>query len=37
MAMKIDQKTPMGSALIIMEEVKMNENFDDSIFKRPAK
>ena len=37
MAMKIDQKTPMGSASIIMEEVKINEKFDDSIFKRPAK
>ena len=37
MAMKIDQKTPMGSVSIIMEQVKINENFDDSIFKRPAK
>ena len=37
MAMKIEQKTPMGTGLIIMEEVKMNESFDDSIFKMPSK
>lgn len=37
MAMKIEQKSPMGSAVIIMEEVKMNESFDDSVFKQPVK
>jgi hypothetical protein len=37
MAMKIESKTPMGNAVILMEEVKMNVSFDDSIFKRPAK
>jgi len=37
MAMKIEQKTPMGTGTIIMEEVKMNESFDDSIFKKPVK
>lgn len=36
-AMKIETKSPMGSGFIIMEEVKYNENFDDSIFKQPAK
>jgi phage-related holin len=37
MAMKIESKSPMGTALIIMEEVKFNEKFDDAIFKQPAK
>ncbi|HCE56675.1 MAG TPA: hypothetical protein DER09_02485 [Prolixibacteraceae bacterium] len=37
MAMKIEQKSPMGSAVIIIEEVKMNETFDDSVFKQPVK
>lgn len=37
MAMKIESKSPMGTALIIMEDVKINENFDDAIFKQPAK
>jgi len=37
MAMKIESKTPMGSAVILMEEVKINESFDDSVFKQPAK
>lgn len=32
MAMKIETKSPMGSGFIIMEEIKYNENFDDSIF-----
>jgi len=35
--MKIESKTPMGTALILMEEVKFNEKFDDAIFKQPAK
>mgnify|MGYP001764675354 CR=1 FL=1 len=37
MAMKIESKTPMGNAVITMEEVKINESFDDSVFKQPAK
>ncbi len=37
MAMKIESKTPMGNAVILMEEVKMNEPFDDSVFKQPVK
>ena len=37
MAMKIESKSPMGTALILMEEVKFNEKFDDAIFKQPAK
>lgn len=37
MAMKIESKTPMGNAVILMEEVKMNEKFDDSVFKQPVK
>ena len=37
MAMKIESKSPMGSALILMEDVKFNEKFDDTIFKQPAK
>jgi hypothetical protein len=37
MAMNIVSKSPMGSGSIIMEDVKFNENFDDSIFKQPAK
>lgn len=37
MAMKIETKSPMGSALILMEEVKFNEKFDDAIFKQPTK
>jgi hypothetical protein len=37
MAMKIESKTPMGNAVILMEEVKINEPIDDSIFKQPAK
>lgn len=35
--MKIESKSPMGTALILMEEVKFNEKFDDAIFKQPAK
>jgi hypothetical protein len=37
MAMKIESKSPMGSAIITMEEIKFNEKFDDAIFKQPAK
>ena len=37
MAMKIESKSPMGTALIIMEDIKFNEEFDDAIFKQPAK
>jgi outer membrane lipoprotein-sorting protein len=36
-AMKIESKSPMGTAVITMEEVKFNEKFDDAIFKQPAK
>jgi hypothetical protein len=37
MAMKIESKSPMGTAVITMEEVKFNEKFDNAIFKQPAK
>jgi hypothetical protein len=37
MAMKNESKSPMGSAIILMEEIKFNEKFDDAIFKQPAK
>jgi hypothetical protein len=37
MPMKIESKSPMGTAIVIMEEVKFNENFDDAIFKQPVK
>ena len=37
MPMKIESKSPMGTAVITMEEVKFNEKFDDTIFKQPAK
>jgi len=37
MAMKVEQKTPMGIVTILMEEFKMNESYDDSIFKKPTK
>jgi hypothetical protein len=37
MPKKIETKSPMGSAIILMEEIKFNENFDDAIFKQPAK
>ncbi len=37
MATKIEQKSPMGNATIIMEDIKFNENYDDSIFKQPTK
>jgi len=37
LAMKTEIKSPMGTQIINMEEVKFNEKFDDSIFKQPAK
>lgn len=37
MPMKIETKSPMGTGLIIMEEIKFNEKFDDAIFKQAAK
>jgi hypothetical protein len=37
MPTKIESKSPMGSAIILMEEIKFNEKFDDAIFKQPAK
>jgi hypothetical protein len=37
MPMKIESKSPMGSAIILMEDIKFNEKFDDAIFKQPAK
>ncbi|WP_346856130.1 hypothetical protein [uncultured Draconibacterium sp.] len=36
MARKIEASMPMGSMTTIMEEIKINENIDDSVFKRPA-
>lgn len=36
-ATKITSETPMGDGVIVMEEVKFNEEVDDSIFERPAK
>lgn len=36
MAKKIDVVTPMGTQSIIMEEIKLNEKIDDSVFARPA-
>lgn len=35
--MKMEVGSPMGTATIIMEEVKFNIDLDDSIFKQPAK
>lgn len=37
MAMKIESKSPMGTQNVILEEVKVAEDLDDSIFARPAK
>jgi outer membrane lipoprotein-sorting protein len=37
MAMKMESSTPMGIHTVIVEEVKLNEKIDDSIFARPAK
>jgi hypothetical protein len=35
--MKTEIKSPMGTQIINMEEVKFNEKFDDAIFKQPTK
>lgn len=37
MPMKVESKSPMGTAIVLMEEVKFNEKFDDAVFKQPAK
>jgi outer membrane lipoprotein-sorting protein len=37
MAMKLESVSPMGSAVITIEELKLNVDFDDAIFKKPAK
>lgn len=37
MPVKIESKSPMGTALVIMDEIKFNEKFDDAVFKQPAK
>lgn len=37
MPMKVESQSPMGNAVITMEEVKLNVDFDDAIFKKPAK
>lgn len=37
MPMKIETKSPMGTGIILMEEIKFDEKFDDSIFKQPGK
>ncbi len=36
-ATKIESESPMGTATVVMEEVKFNVDFDDAIFKQPAK
>ena len=36
MPTKISSKTPVGTAVILFEDVKFNEDMDDSIFNRPA-
>jgi outer membrane lipoprotein-sorting protein len=35
MPVKIESKTPMGSAEIVFNEIKFNEKFDDSVFTKP--
>jgi hypothetical protein len=37
MPMKIETKSPMGTGSMVIEEVKYNEKFDETIFKQPAK
>ena len=37
MASKMESATPMGNVSVIVVEFKINENFDDAIFKQPAK
>lgn len=36
MAKKIEVVMPMGTQSIVMEEIKLNEKIDDSVFARPA-
>jgi outer membrane lipoprotein-sorting protein len=35
MPAKIESKTPMGNAVIVFDEIKFDENFDDSLFAKP--
>jgi hypothetical protein len=37
MAMKVESDSPMGTAVITMEEVKINSEINDVIFKLPVK
>ncbi len=37
MAMKIESQSPMGKAVVTMEDIKLNVDFDDAIFKKPVK
>jgi outer membrane lipoprotein-sorting protein len=37
MPTKLESVSPMGKAVIIMEEIKLNIDLDDTIFKKPAK
>ena len=37
MATKIEQKIPTGNTTITMEDIRFNENYDDSVFKQPSK
>jgi len=37
MPMKTETKSPMGTGSTVIEEVKYNEKFDETIFKQPAK
>ncbi len=37
MAMKLESVSPMGKAEIVMEDVKLNVDIDDAIFKKPVK
>ena len=36
MPMKIVQNSPIGNMSIVIEEIRFNENFDDSIFDKPS-
>lgn len=37
MATKIEQKTPVGNSTIEIDDVKFNENYDDTVFRKPGK
>jgi outer membrane lipoprotein-sorting protein len=37
MAMKLESISPMGKAEIVMEDIKLNVDIDDAIFKKPVK